>query len=394
VSLAEFDVRHLSRRDVDEDQDGAALVEDGPAPGAWPESVEVSYFADSATTLPGMGERGANCGEWYPAEFCESCGTVHAGVSRCQQRGCPDCWATWTGNRAEAIVRRLTAYRFSQPPGVERRVVHAVASPPPGEVRTLTDVGRYRRKAQERLKQRGVRGGVMVFHGFRVKQEVKETYWELRDAGAVSGGLWQFVRENGRDWRSQTYWSPHYHVIGAALEFEADDSEDDWVIRRLSSADSLRSLRDDGAYTSVAKMSRYILSHATFEPDGVRAVTWFGELHSTQFDPEAELSAGALSVIERKAAEAVGRPVEDGAGSESDDERRCEEDDCDGELHAIWDAGLFLMDMDWCESVGREAEHRLAVAFEWAVGERQPPPGLKRPRSREEYAEAFDVLLG
>jgi hypothetical protein len=393
MSLAEYDVRHLSRRDVDEDQGAASVVEEGPAPGAWPESVEVSYFADSSMTLPGMGERGANCGEWYPAEFCESCGAVHAGVSRCHQRGCPDCWTTWTGKRAESIVRRLTAYRFTKPPGVERRVVHAVASPPPGEVRTLTDVARYRRKAQGRLKERGVRGGVMVFHGFRVKQEVKETYWELRDADAVSGGLWQFVRENGRDWRTQTYWSPHYHVIGSVVEFGADDVEDDWVIRRLSSADSLESLADTSAYTSVAKMSRYILSHATFESDGVRAVSWFGELHSTQFDPEAELSTGALATIERKAAEAVGeQPVKD-VSPESDDTPTCEEEDCEGELRPIWDAGLFLMDMDWVDSVGREAEHRLAVAFEWAVGERQPPPGLKKPRNRAEYDEALEVLL-
>lgn len=389
------DVRHLHRRDdrADEDDGDAPLVEDGPAPGAWPESVEVSYFADSAMTIPGMSERGANCGEWYPAEFCESCGAVHAGVSRCHQRGCPDCWATWTGNRAESIVRRLTAYRFTKPPGVERRVVHAVASPPPGEVRTLADVGRYRRKAQERLKERGVRGGVMVFHGFRVKQSVQETYRELRDAEAVDGGLWQFVRENDRDWRSQTYWSPHFHVIGSSAEFDADNGEDDWVIRRLSSADPLKSLADTAAYTSVAKMSRYILSHATFESDGVRAVSWFGALHATQFDPEAELSTGALATVERKAAEAVGTGPENLLTTDSDEVPTCEEDGCEGELRAIWDAGRFLMDMDWCESVGREAEHRLAVAFEWAVGERQPPPGLKSPRSREQYEEAFGELL-
>lgn len=387
------DVRHLHRRDeqADADDDGGAVGVESPA-GAWPEEVETRYYADSAMTLPGMGERGANCGEWYPAEFCESCGSVHAGVSRCHQRGCPDCWATWTGNRAESIVRRLTAYRFTKPPGVERRVVHAVASPPPGEVRTLTDVARYRRKAQERLKERGVRGGVMVFHGFRVKQSVKETYWELRDAEAVSGGLWQFVRENDRDWRTQTYWSPHFHVIGSAVEFDADVSCDDWVIRRLSSADSLTSLSDTAAYTSVAKMSRYILSHATFEPDGVRAVSWFGALHSTQFDPEEELSAGALATVERKAAEAVGAGSENRLSTESVEEPTCEEDDCEGELLPIWDAGRFLMDMDWCESVGREAEHRLAVAFEWAIGERQPPPGLKKPRTRADFDDAFSAL--
>jgi hypothetical protein len=335
-----------------------------------------------------MGERGLNCGEWYPAEFCESCGTVHPGTSRCQQRGCPDCWATWTGNRAEAITRRLTAFRFAQDAGVDRRAVHAVASPPTGEIVSLADVKRYRRKAQERLKEAGVRGGVMVFHGFRVKADVKEAFRELKDAEAVSGGIWQFVRENRRHWRSQVYWSPHFHVIGVAREFEP--VEDDWVLRRLSTADRLDTLRDDGAYESVAKMSRYILSHATFEPEGMRAVSWFGQVHATQFSPEEELSDGALSVIERKAAEAVGRE-DDGEGDEEDGPT-CREDDCEGSLRKIWDANIFLGDSQWVDSVGREAERRLAVAFDWAIGELDPPPGLKKPRTREDFEEAFAIL--
>lgn len=383
------DVRHLHRRDekADADDGGEEIGVESP-PGAWPEEVETRYYADSSMTIPGMGERGMNCGEWYPAEFCESCGTVHPGTSRCQQRGCPDCWATWTGNRAEAIVRRVTAYRFAQPPGVERRAVHAVASPPPGEVTSLTDVARYRRKAQERLKDAGVRGGVMVFHGFRIKEEVKEAFRELEEAEAVDCGIWQYVRENGRDWRSQTYWSPHYHVIGVAPEFEPEEG-DDWVVRRLSTAAPLETLRDGEAYRSVAHMSRYILSHATFETDGMRAVSWFGAVHSTQFDPEEELSAGALSVIERKAAEAVGREEYE---EEAEEAPTCREKDCDGDLQKIWDANLYLGDPQWVEAVGREAEKRLAVAFDWAIGELSPPPGLKKPRTREDFEEAFSVL--
>lgn len=384
------DVRHLHREEesAEVDQEPAEVEERA---GAWPEEMEVSFYADSAMTIPGMGERGANCGEYYPAEFCEVCGSVHAGVSRCQQRGCPDCWDTWTGNRTEAIVRRLTALRWTREAGVGRREVHAMASPPPGEITSLEDVKRYRRKAQDHLRAAGVEGGAMAFHGFRVKEEVVEMFEELKAAGAVDCGLWEYVRENDRGWRSQVYWSPHFHVIGLAPEFEPDRAEaDGWVLKRLSTADILGSLRDRDAYTSVAKMARYILSHATFEPDGMRAVSWFGAAHATQFDPEEELSAGALAVIERITEEIVGEGAGDGA---LDEEPTCEEEECEGSLRPIWDANLYLGDRGWVNSIGREAEHRLAVAFEWALGEIHPPPGMRAPRSSEGFEEAFETLL-
>lgn len=400
------DVRHLHRDDVGADDQEASVDVEASA-GAWPEDVEVSYYADAAMTIPGMGERGANCGEFYPAEFCEECGTVHAGVSRCQQRGCPDCWTTWTGNRTEAIVRRLTALRWARDPGVGRRVVHATASPPPGEITSLSDVQRYRGKAQERLKEAGVDGGVMVFHGFRAKEETKEAYQaaqsaneELQERMNASGGLWQFVRETDADWRSLVYWSPHYHVLALAPEFEPNEADlspalssrseaTGWVLERHSTAARLDGLRDREAYASVAKIARYILSHATFEKGGTRAVSWFGAAHSTQFDPEEELSEGAHSVIERITEEIVGEGTSAGDG---DEEPTCDEEECDGPLRPIWDANLFLGDREWVDHVGRSAERQLAVAFEWAIGDVHPPSGLRRPRSRAEFAEAFEAL--
>lgn len=391
------DVRHL-HREAEADAADAESVEIEAAAGAWPEEVDISYYADSAMTIPGMGERGANCGEWYPAEFCEECGTVHAGVSRCHQRGCPDCWDTWTGERTEAIVRRLTALRWTREEGVGRRVIHATASPPQAEVVSLADVRRYRRRAQEHLRAAGVEGGVMVFHGFRATEETKEAYEaaqraneEVQERMHAAGGLWQFIRESDPEWRDLVYWSPHFHVIGVAPEFEPSAADaDGWILERLSTADALGGLRDREAYTSVAKMARYILSHATFEPEGMRAVSWFGVAHATQFDPEEELSGGALDVIERITEEIVGEgTTADGAEEE---EPTCEEEECEGALRPIWDANLYLGDRKWVDHVGREAERRLAVAFEWAIGEVHPPPGMRAPRSREEFVEAFDEL--
>jgi len=51
------------------------------------------------------------------------------------------------------------------------------------------------------------------------------------------------------------------------------------------------------------------------------------------------------------------------------------------------------MDKRWTERIGRRQQQRLAAAFEWAIDDRQPPPGLKNPRSEEEALEAFEAVL-
>jgi hypothetical protein len=189
-------------------------------------------------------------------------------------------------------------------------------------------------------------------------------------------------------------------VLGLAPEFEPDES-DGWVIRRLSTLDGLHYLRDRGAYTSAAKAFGYILSHATFDPDGDKqAVTWFGEAHGSQFQADRELSEGALSVIERLSAEVTGAidvdMDEDGVAGvlgDEDDARECPSEECGGFLRSIFDAPRFLGDRAWVDDVGREAEHRVAVAFEWVIGEANPPPGLRRPSGQEEYEEAMESLL-
>ena len=34
--------------------------------GSWPESMPMRFVAETSMTLPGMGEAGPGCGEWYP----------------------------------------------------------------------------------------------------------------------------------------------------------------------------------------------------------------------------------------------------------------------------------------------------------------------------------------
>lgn len=367
--------------------------------GAWSEDLDVSFFADASMTLPGKSEPGAGCGEWYPREFCDECGEPHFGESRCQNRGCPNCWRSWARNRAEKITRRLGAARHVAEAGVSKRAVHAVVSPPEGEIRSLSDVQSGFRDAYALAKEKGVRGGVAVFHGFRVREEAREVWAAETDGGDDGPKLWAWVREHERDWRWLTYWSPHWHILGLSEDFEADDpdEQDGWVARRIRSLESFQ-LHDSAGYEDMAGASMYLLSHATFESDTSKdCIRWFGELATTQFSPDEEVSEGALSVIERYAEEAVAprgveEEQEDEEGTTPEEPEPC--DNCGSRSRSpIWDAGYALQDPGWCERIGREQQQKLKAAFEWAIGEALPPPGLQRPQSEEEAHEAFMSIL-
>jgi len=376
--------------------------------GAWPEELDQQFYAEGSMAIPGKGEPGENCGTWAPRQFCDECGEPHFGASVCEQRTCPDCWGAWTRRRAEKITRRLGAAREA-PEGLEKRAVHAVASPPEGEIQTLTDVYDGYRDAYRLIEEMGVRGGVCIFHGFRVRDEAKGLFEQAKERGKWEterdGKLWAFVRSRekriergigeGKEWRGLTYWSPHYHVLGLCEDFDEDtpDEQSGWVARRIRSLDEfhLHDDRDDEeSYSDMVRAARYLLSHAVFETDTSKdCVRWFGELATTKFVPEEEVAEGSLSVIERKAREAAESHEKRGEGNE--------QEECDGcgatSLSSIFEAGGALLDEGWCSRVGREQERRLKAAFEWAIGDRLPPPGLKNPRTEEEAREAFEAML-
>lgn len=393
-------------RDSDAGPQPTATDEPDQAAGAWPEDVETRYVAETSMALPGKGDPGTHCGEWFPKEFCDECGEPHLGVSNCEQRTCPNCWSAWTRRRAEKIARRLGAARQAEPDGIERRAVHVAVSPPEGEIETLADVGQGYRDAYGLAREKGVRGGVAIFHGFRVTERATSLYRSAVQAGDWSpeadGKKWSFVRRretrmergigDGEDWRSLTYWSPHWHVLGLSTDFEADDpdAQDGWVARNIRSLEAFK-LHAEPAYDDMVGAARYLLSHASFETGTSKdCVRWFGELATTKFSPEEEISEGALDVIERKAREAA--EVSDERGENGAENDPCGV--CGAQSRSpIWDAGGALCDPGWCDRIGREQERRLQAAFEWAIGDRPPPPGMKHPRTEEQADEVLQVLV-
>lgn len=358
--------------------------------GAWSSTSAGEPFGE--WELPGMGDPAHDCGEWSAVAFCDEHGHVNYRSHLCGRRECPRCWSTqWAQERTVSVVSRLAAARYAVEDGLGRRVVHAVVSPPEDSINTIEGFYGGRSDALDLAKAHGIRGGVTVAHGYRVLDEVIDEYRELdRDVG-----LWRWVRENDEPWREQVYWSPHYHIIGLSRDTKPGDSEadDGWVFKKFRSLEAYEGLRDRDAYDDMAGAVRYLLSHATYPTaENRQAVTWFGSLHGTNFNPETELSDGAWSVIQRVSEEVVGTSLEDDdQEGRGEDREECQREGCESRVHDIWSARMFLD--QYPDVWDRERRERVRAAYEWTAGLVHPPPGLKRPSTVEEAEETLNVLV-
>ena len=362
--------------------------------GAWPEEMGgVNFYADTSLTIPGQSDPPGDCGTWGPKEFCKACGDVTIGPQSCQRRLCRDCWETWRGQRATAITERLAgARRAGLDEADEKRATHCVASPPEGSIQTLVEFEQAKKKTYEIAREKGIRGGVVIPHGWRIRDEAKELYRMLKAEKEIGDiGIWRWVREHDRDWRSLTHWSPHFHIIGVGNEIGESDPEGDegWIFSRLSNLSRFR-VTDVETYKPMFRVASYLLSHGAYEPDqGRQMVRWFGKLANNQFSAEEQLAEWERNAIDRNVEKVAGYSV-DGEGGK----RECDVDGCHGGLAPVWSASQYLADPRWCEDIGDEQEAKLAKAFEWAIGDIRPPPGLRFPSTEQDAKEAWGHLLG
>ena len=103
--------------------------------GAWKETGD-EPFGD--WQIPGKGDSAPDCGEVSATSFCDEHGHVHYEQHLCGRRECPTCWnGQWAGPRTVSVVSRLAGARIDEEEGIDRRAVHAVASPPEGSIRTI-----------------------------------------------------------------------------------------------------------------------------------------------------------------------------------------------------------------------------------------------------------------
>lgn len=370
-----------------------------PELGRWSASVETGEpFGD--WELPGMGEAAPNCGEVSAVSFCDAAGHIEFRAHQCGRRECPECWSNqWAAQRTVNVAARLAAARYAAEAAADKRGIHAVVSPEGETIDTIAAFYAARRRANEIAKEHGIRGGVIIAHGYRATDETRDRY----ESSGSDLPLWWWIRENGRPWREQVEWSPHFHIIGLASSENRDpesgrpghiepgeDRPDGWVFKNIRSLDRYEGTRDRGGMEDMVGLTRYLLSHTTYPAGEDRqAVTWFGELHGTNFNPEEALEPREWDRVQRVAKRAVGKEVdlEDGEGGAEE----CSVEGCDGNVHEIWEARAFLDTVGG--SISAEMYDRIDTAYRWAIGDLEPPPELQRPRSVSWAEEAFAELL-
>lgn len=349
-------------------------------------------YYDELVRIPGYGDAPDRCRPLDPVGYC-SHGHVVLGRSSCGTRYCPDHWRDWCEDAVISMVARLAAYRHVRD-GWDKRMVHAVASPPTDRRYSVRELWETRSEAYDALEAAGVRGGAVVTHPYRTTVEADRLY--SSSGGKEEGtGKWRFLRElvddlPGKRWdelRGFVEPSPHYHVLAAVEDLDGSRAPDGWVVENIRSFDRFE-FDDPEGYKDMAATAYYVLTHGAVSDDRA-TTTYFGEVHPNSFDVQEELTPSVWRRIQREAEEAV-----KGYGDEGDEQEcshgpaECPLEGCEAAVRSLEGLAKDLVDPEFVSAVRtlRDGRARLArlrgtLAY-WEGRTDRPPPSARRSKGR------------
>lgn len=361
-------------------------------------SPERTYY-ESAVRIPGVGSAPNRCRGYTPVGFCEA-GHVQLGRSSCDTRYCPDHWRGWVRDGTEGAVARLAGFRQAAE-GWGKRLLHIVASPEADRVST-DRFWSLMGDAQDVVEEAGARGGLEIAHPYRTSDRadmlfetaVEEGDWERE------WGRWSFLRDlaggDWETWETLTEAGPHFHFLVACRDFDPEAIREGWVVKNVRSFSRFEK-RDLESYEDMARAAYYLRTHAAVpkgdetqgtndddEPVQDRAsVRWFGEVHPNGFKPTEELGSVEWHYIQERAAEAVGKPIEEVEDGEGEEERECSAEECEAMVHSIEELSTATANADWMRSIPPKRRHRLRAAEMWLFEETvKPPPAVRSSRGK------------
>jgi hypothetical protein len=211
--------------------------------------------------LPGSGKSKPDCHTWQYIGHPDGAGVHYLKrLKSCHRRECPICYVDWAKREALSIFDRISAYNSIY----HRKPVHYVVSPPQSvSYDNVSDFKSLRKKAYSVAKQRGIRGGVMIFHE--------------RNARTTDDRYKKIYCSDG----------PHFHILGdgwLSVKVKEFYLMDGWVVKNLR----VRSNKD------LIGTALYIMDHLSIplvgDPDSgypaishsrslrLSSVTWFGTM--------------------------------------------------------------------------------------------------------------------
>jgi hypothetical protein len=340
-------------------------------------------YYDGVVRLPGMGDAPNRCRDMKPVGFCDD-GHVVLGRSSCGTRYCPDHWRDWIQDAVASAVARLAAYRQAVD-GAEKRLVHAVASPPQDRRYSVDRLWETRSEAYDALEAAGIRGGVTVTHPYRTNDRGEGLYKTAKELGQLEDGTgrWRFLRDATDGWDDMRRYieaAPHYHALAPSTDVDGEAAPDGWVVKRIRTMANFH-IHDTESYRDMAAAMYYVLTHGGVQ-DGRQLTTYFGEVHPAAFDPEEELTATEWDRIQREAAAAVGEgPEGEGAGAGPEE---CPHDECEATVCDLLYLEEHLNDEEWVSSIRcqRDGPKKLAqlrgALVYWKELTDRPPPSAQR----------------
>ena len=228
--------------------------------------------------IPGLGDAYEDCGKVFKVWFCGKCLYKKPIKNTCHRPVCSECWKTWASRETGSAIDRISGFKTAYKAFKGRRVgnpQHIILSPPQEEVKkTVLESGgieKLRKMVHLILRSVGIRGGLVVFHPYRIKNEYKAAL--LVASKKEDKKFWSLVREDALglgDWRLYVNLSPHFHVIGFGSRVNGGKvyEKTGWIykfIRHISKEED------------VSKAVYYLLTHTAVR-EGKRTVTWFGSL--------------------------------------------------------------------------------------------------------------------
>jgi hypothetical protein len=218
------------------------------------------YIVPLVFRLPGWGEARSTCGEpVYLGHLLDRDLHYVKHKRSCHRFECPTCWQSWKKRAVLDIVDRLQEYIKL----THRKMVHYVVSPPQSiEYDTIETYRKLRKEAYRVAKQRGIKGGVMIFHERAARYSDPKTY----EKSHCSRGA-------------------HFHIVGDGWLSNVREFflEDGWIVKNLR----LRNL--GGVYRTL----NYVLDHAVRGYPAIshptldnvvrlETITWFGTMSYNQ----------------------------------------------------------------------------------------------------------------
>lgn len=215
-------------------------------------------------------------------------------VEHCDRVECPECWTYWGIKQAKRMAGRLRGYIADAQEHLigydwhktnAQNLRHWVFSPPSGVLVPTQDYDTIKVIGKKFVLAHGVTGGVLVFHPWRIREEVvpllvhKLQTHKLSDEDKEKK-FWQAAREDILgigNWRQYCYWSPHYHVIGFGYVQDARQlhSETGWVYKHIRNVRVQVQRKPDGLDDQIAALCFYVISHAAYQWTK-KIPAWFG----------------------------------------------------------------------------------------------------------------------